>query len=473
MQNGWGCNLVQGKSKPPQVDKARFEALVNDAVPGFNLFEMTVSGTTANECAVEKATNHVELVHPYPKCLFGMGCYVAGKGPLFKFSSCDHSAGSQLSIPVVPEFIDSDECRQQIVALPYFVSSPAFSESDRLSLEKRCLEGLNRKLLRAKIAGRPYNTILFELVLCGCGGELSSGFLKSLGLLLREYNMWAVVDEVMTGGRSGATMTLTQTTPHEFQNQVLCITMGKMVQCGLVLHRATGKPTEMESDRGISTEMSPNDACYCWLQVHKQLKTGLVAKHRQYVLTSLKIDEESAWGKGLLVFIPRYRPWVNKSLKNRLLPMLEERPLYIGPIKPSPWNRASVCKMLVESANKWLREMEDGDRAQDPINSCLVAFLLDTKEVDITHHCLMAYVGDDLASELAELERQRRRKDTTSAGLRVSAKTADRFFIEALGCLSQTTDLAKRTRVTKKRKLVYRLNRSLLVDVETLVVYLH
>ncbi len=84
----------------------------------------------------------------------------------------------------------------------------------------------------AKCNNLPIRTLLMELILAGCGAGLSNRALERLAELAEHHKFNIVVDEIMTGGRTG-TMLMVQQTPECFQNVVVYDTMGKWMGCGI------------------------------------------------------------------------------------------------------------------------------------------------------------------------------------------------------------------------------------------------
>ena len=453
MENRWGVDLVPSPDRLPSKTISQFQAAIKKAVSGFQLLSMTESGTSANETAVLSATDNDSS-----RCLFAMGSYCGGVGIMFRYSSTQHSASKQLSVPSSPGDLENKNCKQQTVALPYYVPCAKYTDASIRKYEQRCLKAINTKLFVAQLAGCPYRAILLELVLCGTGGELSNIFLASMGKLCDQYSVSIIVDEVMTGGRVGPDMTVTVMAPPEFTNQVAFITMGKFMGCGLVLTKVPLRPTDKESTRGKSTEASPDLAYSKWQIVVGQLAKGTAEQRRQQVITIMDaIAEEDNWGQGCMIFTRRSRPGSTKGLKNRHLPRLEDTKLYKGATKSSEWTRSSVCDKLIKTGEKWITEMNEGDNKRLPFISCFCKYVLETTVVDVTAAAVLKYVGEDTAVTLATKERERH---ATKTGRNCSMK-APAFMNEALGVINvNAEELVKRVRIGCKRKLVYKLDRA-------------
>lgn len=330
MVNDWGCDLVQWSGRG-QVTENQFDHLaIRKAVPGFQLMKLEISGTAANMTAINFATNC-----DIGKCLFAAGSYSGGWGELELMSTSSFSVNRCLSLPKSPEGITNTRCLIQTVPLPYFITCEQFGDDIAKQIENSCLQILHKRLLFGLLIGEPVKAVILELILGGCGGELSNRFLKQFGSLCSHHGVSIIVDEIMTGGRVGPTMTITQATPLEFLKAVKYITIGKIINCGVVLEQCPKNPRGDEGTgrgRGSSTRMDPGEAYHRWVKVMKRLNEGVVPVRRREVLQLLKVSRipESHWGVGCLVFTNRARPSVTRGLKNRLLPMLEHSKLRKG-----------------------------------------------------------------------------------------------------------------------------------------------
>ena len=456
MENSWGVDLVPSPERLPSKTLNEFKIVVKKAVQGYQLLSMFESGTSANESAVMFATGNDSS-----RCLFAAGSYGGGEGMMFCFSSTQHSASKQLSVPSTPDDLENKNTKQQTVALPYNIPCAEYPDDKIYQYETECLKALNQKFFVAQLAGSPFRAILLELILCGTGGELRNSFLASMGMLCQQYNVRIIVDEVMTGGRVGPSMTLTSAAPREFVSQVEFITMGKFMGCGLVLSKASNRPTDRESIRGTSTRASPDLAYHKWQRVVGQLAMGVADQRREQVLKVMKAhDTNGSWGRGCLIFTSKSRPGSTKGLKNRHLPMLENTKIYKGATKSSEWTRSSVCELLIKAANTWITEMDACDKERLPFVSCLCKYVLETDVEDITARAVLEFVGMTKADELAAKEREKRQKDAAARGRKCLMK-APAFIKEALGMINvNAEELIKRIRVGNKRKLVYRVDRA-------------
>ncbi len=350
-ENWWGRNLVENDTSRPIDSLPRLRSLVLESLNNeYILFDVVDSGSTANERAVNMVSGANST-----RCLLAMGCYVAGNGALENFGTSKSIENSSLSVVAKPDEVSS-EARERTVALPYYVPCSEKSDAVIVAFEEECLKELDRKLIFHKLFGIPYKALLLELILSGCGGELSDRFLRKLGILCEEHDVVIIVDEVMTGGRVGPTFALTTGTPAEFKKRVEYITIGKTVQCGLLLRRCH---RGIERGRGATTTIPPGKAYQYWSLIQERISSGMLIRRRDYVLQQLEkqrsddFEWEYHWGRGLLIFLAWYREKVYKGMKCRILPTLDERILALGPMALHSWTRSSVCKMLLDKGEEW------------------------------------------------------------------------------------------------------------------------
>lgn len=463
MDNMWGCNLVHRMGRFPDKRFCDMELAVTEAVRGFSLHSFEISGTSANKTAIELATDY-----EVDRCLFAQGSYLGVCALTKRYSTTTMMAAGQLALPTEPHMMLEAKYRNQIVALPYLVPCADFKEDQFLAYERSCLAALNRKLLRAKIDGKPFKAIILELVLCGSGGELRPQFLETFSMTVADYGMVIIVDEIMTAGRTSRYMTLTATAPITFRNQVAYITMGKITNCGMVLVKKAKRPQDDGDSRGRSTNLPAGGAWQAFTRVHQQLEDGMVDKRRRDVLAKMNVGEEH-WGRGCLIFTNRSRPHVMKGLKNRLLPLLEDTKIVKGSSKESQWTKYSVCDALMESGMAWIKEMDEGDHSRRPFVYCLAAYMLDTKEQQMSSADIIEHIGKEAAEELAEKEQMLRLVPTHPRSGRCQ-KRAKSYFDEVLGSAAvNVSQMVRRSRKGTRRKTVYMLNRDQLVEVDGLL----
>lgn len=381
--NSWGCDLVteplrsstRGLSSDATVSS--FEALVASSTKGiFKFHSLHGSGSVANQVAIDLATRG-----DVSACLVAMGSYVAGNGSsIQQLSSSTYTAKQSLSIVASPfDENMSDSCKQQTIALPYHIPHPLLSKSAIQSLERRCLIELERAILIGMLSGKVYRAFLFEPVLSGCGGELSMSFLKSLGTIFLKYNIIVIVDEIMTGGRTGPGMLMTPGFPHEFISCVKYVTMGKIFGAGIVLSKISKRPQSVGHFRGTSTTISPCSAYLKWKAIQERINNGVIASRRSVVLKLYGLDgsPNSHWGKGCLIFMEYARHQVQMGLKCRLLPKLEDIKCEKLQVTKTIYNRERVCSLLMDSANAWIDSRRVlYEESKSPFVVALVDFML-------------------------------------------------------------------------------------------------
>jgi len=457
MVNNWGCNLVN-TTGGCSFTFHELDGHVRSNVPGFHLFSLEVSGTSSNETAIGEATNYDPT-----KCIYAMGSYAGGSGKMEKMSTTSYlTQQKSLSVPVFPAD-STEEAKLQTVAFPYWIECAQLAEKERTEIETKCLYALQKRILIRLMVGEPYKAILFELILGGNGGELSNSFLRKLGCLMSKYGITIIVDEVMTGGRVGPSMTMTSSCPKDFRDKVGFVTMGKVFNCGVVLRKVPKTPIVSNNTRGNSTHLDAGEACMKWKEIQDRLDRGFPEQRRKQVLTLMKtLEREDCWGKGCLIFTSKSRPSVSKGLKQRLLPMLENKKLRKNATKQSEWNRSSVCNVLKNRAIQWLEHMDECNRQQWPFTTAIVESILNPATTEITPDGIEAALGPDKANAMAEDVRS---KILSSISCRNGKcdKRAKTFIRDAIATATQNCpDLIKRVRVGKKRKLIYRINREAL-----------
>jgi adenosylmethionine-8-amino-7-oxononanoate aminotransferase len=93
---------------------------------------------------------------------------------------------------------------------------------------------MHEKLLLYRVQGRPIMSLFLELILAGNGAFLSDRSLNKIAILSKQHYFKIVVDEIMTGGRTGSLLLLT-TKSINFISCVSHVTLGKWCQCGIIL----------------------------------------------------------------------------------------------------------------------------------------------------------------------------------------------------------------------------------------------
>ena len=223
--------------------------------------------------------------------------------------------------------------------------------------ETKCFEYLYRTLFVALTNGKPYKVLMLEYVLGGCGAELRPEFLERLAPLLKQFHIAVIADEVLTGARVGPTMTMTTSQPTAFKECVEVITMGKFLNCTIVIRKKPNKPIEVEEPiHGTSTHLDCSHAC--WIFISATTNQRLIPDRRKQVLHKFgfegKADTELHWGRGLLIFTNMSRPQLTRGLKNRLLPMIENTKIRKSRCVATTWTRSSVVKVVKKKVEDWL-----------------------------------------------------------------------------------------------------------------------
>lgn len=364
MANNWGTHYVgsvtvgstSSSGGCRDVSYQKFDTLVRTTIPGYRLHAVLDSGTTANERALGIATDFNTQ-----RCLIAMGSYVGGVGAMEDLSSTKSLSNYWFSMVQRPE--DTSDLAQELtVAFPYHIPTKDMDQTALALLEERCLVALETKILCSKIDGQPYKAILLEYILSGSGGILSKDFLMKLGLLLKRFDMVAIVDEIMTGGRVGPTMVMTTGMPKEFTQCAEFLTMGKVFGCGLLLIADSSK--RGLGQRGTSTKLSAGFAYNRFAIIAAQLSASILEKKRAMVFEQCGLEDtpfnEIVWGVGLLLFCMHARSQIMNCLKCRLLPTIE---CYKGlkmkrGFKPTPWTRSEMSAYLWKTCERWLQHAD-------------------------------------------------------------------------------------------------------------------
>jgi hypothetical protein len=197
----------------------------------FLLEHVSINGSQANSwCVFDATCQNVSL------CLFAAGSYVAGDASgMQSFSTSEFSVGYNLAMIGAPTAHFHADCRSNTVPLPYHIPNTLSSE-ELAVYEDTCLQSLHIKLCCAKMQCKPYRALFLELILAGNGASLSNNALISLGKLAKHHRIGIIVDEIMTGGRSGCDSVFHLfSKPLIFQAQVTHITLGNWCQIGIVV----------------------------------------------------------------------------------------------------------------------------------------------------------------------------------------------------------------------------------------------
>lgn len=333
---------------------ATLPGLVSAETDQFTFERVSICGSQANSWAVDDATNHNAS-----RCLFAAGSYVAGDASALQcFSTSEFSTGSELALITPPEEVQSPAGRANTVPLPYHI--PGLLKPDELmAYEDECLQAVHIRLCWAKMRSEPYKALLLELMLAGNGAILSNRALVSIGKLAAHHQLCVIVDEIMTGGRTGS-MFFLLSKPLSFQAEVTHITFGKWIQMGMVFLSKTWAEKRKKlypvTKRGASTYLEMEEAVLQWRCVKKCLSE--IPTKRENLLKRLKLKEKQVWGAGLIVFGPIRRD-TPRGLKCRYLPLIHANTPIDSAVKSSKMRhfenfRTHVNHLIMDATRKWI-----------------------------------------------------------------------------------------------------------------------
>ncbi len=475
MQNGWGVKYIThpGNLRRGGRTFSAFKQDVANEVPGFQLYSVQMCGTDANAIAISLVTDY-----DYSRCLFGIRSYIGGDECHQALSSSGYQGRNGLAMPK-PFDEASPQCQRQTIPLPYHVPSEHYSTNSLRVYENRCLVHMHQRLFCAALSGKPFKAILLEYVLGGNGGELTLLFLEKLGRLLKHFNVSVIVDEILTGGRTGDSVAMTSEMPPEFVERIECITMGKFVGCGLVLCRQ-GRDCSIEVLRGFSTSADCGLPSKMWEEVVKRLKLGMLEKRRAKVLKLMRCDgpskKEDHWGRGLQIYTSYSRGSITQGLRNRCLPRLEESKLIKNSCTRTQWTRLTVCNALIERSDEWILRQQtkllDGEHG---FLAALVAYIFDRvsntelkqtdgyiyfRPEDVIH--FLGKRGDILAQRHNHWQR-------TTKGSRANAKASS--LVKRAIAESITTVTTAQSRIIYKKRLGYSRIEYVVFDISSFNIY--
>ena len=361
LANGWGCKLCslsacQRRDKEGDTAGDGGMSILKEVVRGtfngqFELIKVATCGSDANLFAIVDATDgNLE------SCLTAAGSYVSGVvGWLQGWSTSGFATHQGPSVILQPKSVKSVFAKHHTIGLPYYISG-VHDDATISAYEDDCLHELHIRCNVAKCNNLPIRTLLMELILAGCGAGLSNRALTRLAILAAHHKFNIVVDEIMTGGRTG-TMLMVQQTPLCFQEVVVYVTMGKWMGRGLVLaskQELNRLKVMAEADdipaRGASVVAPCSQIKHFWTTVRAEY--GLANRRRAKVLKKLKIDESQAWGKGVMVYVPVRRTDSAGGLKNRLLPMLGDVGIdHVPKVKKlEAWSKTKICNIIMKGS---------------------------------------------------------------------------------------------------------------------------
>ena len=368
--NSWGTTLcipdvIRAKrpaavmeAKPDDSDRSQFRLLVASTMhQKFFLEKITPNGSDANLFAINAA-----MMGNNEGVLIAAGSYVAGNGgPLQSWSTSSFTMEKGPSYVKTPDDVPYSFTKEHTVALPYHIPK-AIKDQDALEkYEDDCLWDLHVRCLVQQMKGKPVTALLLELTLANNGTTLSDHALTKIGQLARHHGFKLVVDEIMTGGRSGDEMLLCLTKPAEFVDEIAYVTMGKWMTRGMVLsskeeHTKLVELLQSMPPRGQSTAVECRAAMEIWKTATKLLSN--TANRRAALLKKLAVEEADAWGEGVHIFAPVTRPSNCTGSKCRFLPMLSNTRFdsFRYDKRNVKWTKDAVNKDIVNQCYEWLEQ---------------------------------------------------------------------------------------------------------------------
>jgi hypothetical protein len=311
-------------------------------------------GSDANLFAVHLATSgHTKL------CMVAVGNFVSGDGGVLqKMTTVVQLQSSNIFRLMKPSETPSNFSMGQIIPLPYCIPGVQ-GDQQQQDYEDSCMKAVHHICLAARMSGNPFKCLLMEHMLACNGATLSDRALTMIGKLADQHGFCLIVDEIMTGARTGQ-MVLTSTAPAIFQRQAAVLTMGKWLD-GAVLF-VDDNLIDIEStmvSRGVSTAVDCSHLCNLWKIA--ETKLDVAEKRRSQVLKKINCKEDDCWGKGCLIFAPITRldtkltNNVSVGVANRLLPMLElNSPIGFIIQRRSSYTKSKVGSETVAIVKEWI-----------------------------------------------------------------------------------------------------------------------
>lgn len=371
LANNWGCVLTmffddnrrRSFTLIPCGERDSFSLLrceVNATFGGrFELVKVATCGSDAQLHALVMATE----LDSRNCVLVACGSYVSGgNNGLQNWSTSDFEIRNGPSHIMHPRDVKSPFALERTIAMPYHI--PDTIDTSLLeAYEDECINNLHLKCIYFRMNDAPVRVLMLELVLAGCGATLSDRALSRIGLVAKHHGFGIMVDECMTGGRTG-TMLHTLQKPEEFIDAVSYVTMGKWMNAGLVLcsaKEAARRNAEQEifanrtnhNFRGTSSKIDCHRALEIWKNVKGKL--GNVFDRRKRVIAQLKLNEGGTWGVGGILFASLCRNDCGQGLKNRFLFVLDDVPIERFKYTRKPeWNKKNINKIIMEGVMSWV-----------------------------------------------------------------------------------------------------------------------
>lgn len=463
MQNFWGCSLVnlEIRRNEPQFSTLCDKMLT--LVPGYKIvnYGLTSSGTYANSKAME-----IALGDDRSRCLIALGSYVGGIGHMLDLGTSASTSNFEKRFGLIKLPAEaSDRCKKAAVPMPYHIPNSTLNSVELCELETKCLVFLERKLLLAALEGRPYEALMMEYILTGCGAELSSRFLRNLGLLLKRYGVIVIADEVMTGCRVGPGIVMTLSQPAELKERVKFITLGKVFDCGITLQSLDYgvKSFDEYGQRGLSTELEVGTAYARLSRIEELLLADSIAIKQAQVFKALKLngtDTERVWGRGLLLFSSKGRAKATTGLRHRFLAQLEpQKKNTLGSLQQTEYTSSYLNEMLFANINVWLETLEDEPPGEYSQFMIAIANFVLSRDVSFDGifrvEDILEYLGD-VSVKAMETSYKKRKRETLGPLEGRCSKNITNLFHEALRvAIGRSNGYIDRQPKGKSRRLSY------------------
>ena len=362
LHNNWGVNLCLVTKRDERTYSSESSELLYDEFKrmisnffddNYVLHKVTTDGSSANIFSILEATKGDTT-----RCLIAAGSYLCSDYTVFhNLITSEFYLSASLSVIREPDEHDDCFTCRSIIALPYAI--PGTIKKSRLNAyEDDCLKSLHKKLLFYRIMGKHIKAVFLELVLAGNGASLSDRALEMIAVLAKKHDFTIIVDEIMTGGRTGSMLHLL-TKPTNFIKCVSHVTLGKWPKCGLILvtkehYHAGEQNRRLSVPRGTTTSLDFKRIIPYWNKVVSLLDNAESRRH--IVLKRIKCKAMDAWGIGCLIFIPQKNNSIN-GLKNRILPLIETTPVdssrIIQPTHNSHINKNRVNEQVMFAILQW------------------------------------------------------------------------------------------------------------------------
>ena len=363
LHNRWGTNLfVLTKSDKTKYNSQssigledEFKRIVSKTFSHkFHLQKVCADGSSANIFAIVDSTRG-----DTGRCFYAAGSYLSSAGSvLCTYATSVFEINSPLSLIRHPNVDDSLSVKKAIIALPYHIHGSIIG-TDLETYEDLCFSKMHEKLLLYRVQGRPIMSLFLELILAGNGAHLSDRALAKIAILSKQHDFKIVVDEIMTGGRTGSLLLLT-TKSKDFISCVSHVTLGKWCQCGIILVSTEQNIIEQRQQdtvtapRSSSTSIDLHQIIPYW---NKIISILLMAEiRRATVLRKFKCKENDSWGVGAMIYSP-IKNNTSDGLNHRLLPMLELTNISCNATKPfnneGAIFRNSINDSIVNAIKEW------------------------------------------------------------------------------------------------------------------------